>query len=280
MTFNVLQAILFAILQGVTELFPISSLGHGVLIPTWLNWSIDPRQESFLPFMVVLHLGTATALLVYFWRDWADLLGGFARARGGFGNEQSRLMWRLVFGTLPAVVIGALLEKQIRALFASTTVVLAFLAINGLLLLVGDRLKKRRAHRDLDDLSAGGAVGIGLAQALALIPGISRSGVTLVAGLSQGLDYASSARFSFLLATPIIAGAGAHQMLKMVKLTTQVPWMLVIGCGVLAGVMAYLSTWLLMRYFKKSEVESLRPFGWYCLVVGLGGLAVGALTNA
>ncbi|MBV8467127.1 MAG: undecaprenyl-diphosphate phosphatase [Burkholderiales bacterium] len=277
MTLPLIQAILFAVLQGITELFPISSLGHGVIVPTWLHWAIDPREPAFLPFMVVLHLGTAAALLLYFWRDWAELIGGFLRAKGGFGNEQSRLMWRLMFGTIPAGLIAFALEKQIRALFTSTTVVLVFLAVNGVILLIGDQLKRRRAHRDLDDLSAGGAIGIGVAQALALIPGISRSGVTLVAGLAQGLDYVSSARFSFLLATPIIAAAGMHQVPKMIKLGPTVPWPLVIACGVIAGVLAYLSTWVLMRWFKKSEIESLRPFGYYCLIVGIGGLVANFL---
>ncbi|MBV8656543.1 MAG: undecaprenyl-diphosphate phosphatase [Burkholderiales bacterium] len=273
MTFPILDALLFAILQGITELFPISSLGHGVLVPAWLHWAIDRQSPAFLPFMVVLHLGTATALLLYFWRDWAALIAGFLKARGGFGNEQSRLMWRLVFGTLPAVVLAVLFEKKIKALFVSPTIVLVFLAVNGLILLVGDRLKRRRAHRDLDDLSAPGAVAIGTAQALALIPGISRSGATLVAGLAQGLDYASAARFSFLLATPIIGAAGVWEMPKLRHLGPDVQWGLMIACGVVAGTLAYASTWLLMRYFKRSEVESLRPFGWYCLAVGLGGLA-------
>ncbi|MBV8659298.1 MAG: undecaprenyl-diphosphate phosphatase [Burkholderiales bacterium] len=274
MTFPILDAILFAILQGITELFPISSLGHGVLVPAWLHWAIDRQSPAFLPFMVVLHLGTAAALLLYFWRDWAALIGGFVKARGGFGNEDSRLMWRLVFGTIPAVVLAVLFEKKIKSLFVSPTVVLVFLAVNGLILLIGDRLKRRRAHRDLDDLSAPGAIAIGTAQALALIPGISRSGATLVAGLAQGLDYASAARFSFLLATPIIAAAGVWEMPKLLHLGPDVQWGLMASCGLIAGALAYASTWLLMRYFKRSEVESLRPFGWYCLAVGLGGLAV------
>ena len=274
MNFPIIEVLLFAILQGVTELFPISSLGHSVLVPVWLHWAIDRTSPAFVPFMVVLHLGTATALLVYFWRDWRALIGGFVAARGGFGNENSRLMWLLLFGTIPAGLIGLIFQKSLEKLFDKPVWVLAFLAINGVVLFLGDYMSRRHARRELDDLKATDALSIGLAQALALLPGISRSGVTVVGGLSHGLSYASAARFSFLLATPIIGAAGLFAIPKLLKLGSQVPWALMIGAGILAGVTAYLSTWFLMTYFKKAEIESLRPFGWYCLIVGIGGLLV------
>jgi undecaprenyl-diphosphatase len=271
---STLQAFLFAIMQGITELFPISSLGHGVVLPDLLHWSLDRQGPTFLPFMVVLHLGTAAALLLYFRRDWIDLIGGFLRAGGRPSNEHSRLVWRLVVGTVPAGLLGLLLEKKLRLLFGSTTIVLAVLIVNGLVLIAGDRLRHRGRGRDLDSLGYGEAFRIGIAQALALIPGVSRSGVTLIAGLSTGLDYASAARYSFLLATPIIGAAGLLEVPKLLHLGNQIHLGMVAACGVVAGVFAYLSTWLLMRYFNKHEISALRPFGWYCIALGAFGLVM------
>lgn len=270
---NPIEAILFAIMQGVTELFPISSLGHSVIIPEWLHWSFDRLSPEFLPFMVVLHLGTAAALLIYFRQDWIKLVSGFARAKGKPTNPESRLMLLLIAGSIPAGLLGLLFEKKLRALFGSTTLVLAFLAINGLILLWGDRLKRQQARHELTELSWASALRIGFAQALALFPGISRSGITLVAGLGHGLDYASAARFSFLLATPIITAAGLLEVPKLLHASSTAPIGLMFICGVISGICAYLSTWFLMRYFKTTEIESLRPFGWYCLLLGVIGLA-------
>ncbi|WP_199153302.1 undecaprenyl-diphosphate phosphatase [Chromobacterium sp. ASV23] len=275
---NPIEALLFAVIQGVSELFPVSSLGHGVLIPDWLHWSINRTSPDFLPFMVMLHLGTAAALLIYFRRDWIELIGGWLRAGGRASNPEARLMWLVIAGTIPAGLLGLLLEKQLRALFTSTTAVLIFLALNGLLLLLGDRLKKKTASHDLSKLSVAGAIKIGAGQALALLPGFSRSGATLVTGLAHGLDYASSARFSFLLATPIITAAGILEIPKLAhKGHGSAEWGLLLACGAVAGLCAYASTWFLMRYFKKTEIESLRPFGFYCLLVGIGGLLAKAL---
>ncbi|WP_287882444.1 undecaprenyl-diphosphate phosphatase [Aquitalea sp.] len=269
---NPVEALLFAVIQGISELFPVSSLGHGILIPDWLHWSLNRSNPDFLPFMVMLHLGTALALLLFFYRDWLQLIAGFIRAKGGSSNPEARLMWRLLAGTIPAGLLGLLLEKQLRVLFGSATAVLVFLSINGLLLLWGERLGQRRAHKSLDELSITGAIKIGSGQALALLPGISRSGVTLISGLAHGLDHASAARFSFLLATPIILAAGILEIPKLAHAGHAQPWGLLLACGAVAGLCAYASTWFLMRYFKKTEIESLRPFGWYCLLLGLGGL--------
>ena len=268
----IVEAILFAILQGVTELFPISSLGHGVIVPDLFHWQMDRNSEAFLPFMVVLHLGTATALLVYFRRDWIDLFRGFFRANGKPDNPQSLLLWQLAVGTLPAGILGLLFEKKLRLPFGNTTLVLVFLSVNGVILLVGDRLKRRGGGKPLDALGYGSALRIGFAQALALFPGISRSGSTLVAGLGSGLDYASAARFSFLLATPIILAAGLLEIPKLMHMTGDIPFALIGVSGVISGVCAYLSIWFLMRYFNRHDVEALRPFGWYCLAVGILGL--------
>ncbi len=269
-----LHLLLLAILQGISELFPISSLGHSVLVPALLHWPLDRTASWFLPFIVVLHLGTATALLLYFWRDWVRLLGGLWRARGGAGNSDARLFWVIVVATIPAGLLGLALEHRLRALFGGFTIVALFLALNGVMLILGDRLKHRQAQHTLDTLSWGKAVGIGFAQALALIPGMSRSGATLVAGLAGGLGYDAAARLSFLMATPIIAAAGVLEIPKLLHHTSGAPMGTILTGGILAGIFAYLSTWILMRYFSDQAVKALRPFGVYCLVLGLGALVI------
>ncbi len=258
-----------AALQGVTELFPISSLGHSILVPALAHWPLDREADWFLPFVVVLHLGTAAALLLYFRRDWIELIGGWLRARGGAGNEQARTLWLLVVGSVPAGLLGLLLAHRIRDLFGGFAFAAVALMINGVLLIAGDRLKNRRAATDLGRLGYVRALFVGAAQALALIPGFSRSGATLVAGLGVGLDYEAAARLSFLLATPIIAAAGLLEVPKL--LHAQLPHGMlgaVLAAGLLSGICAWLSTWFLMRWFRGHEIRALRPFGVYCLAFG------------
>jgi undecaprenyl-diphosphatase len=272
-----LHLLLLAILQGITELFPISSLGHSILVPAVFNWPIDRNANWFLPYIVLLHLGTASALFIYFWRDWFALLGGTWQARGNLGNPHARLFWLLVVGTVPAGILGLLLEKKIKLLFGGFLVAAVFLMANGVILLIGDALKQRSARHELADMGWRRAAGIGCVQALALIPGISRSGITLVAGVWSGLNYASSARFSFLLATPIIAAAGLLEMPQLIKHQATMPVGIlptVLLGGLLAGVFAWLSTWFLMKYFKRHEIAALRPFGIYCLLAGAVALLV------
>lgn len=274
---HTLQLVWLAILQGVTELFPVSSLGHSVLVPAVFHWAINRDAAWFLPFVVVLHLGTAAALLLYFWREWRDLLVGFVRDRGRPRSPQSRLLWLLIIGTIPAGLLGLLLQHWVRRLFAGFIVAGAFLMINGVMLILGDRLKMR-GGKAIESLGWGSAFAIGCAQALALIPGISRSGVTLVCGLGVSLDYGAAARFSFLLATPIILAAGVLEVPKLIKLHALhgVPLAPIVLSGLIAGVFAYLSTAFLMRYFTHHEVTALRPFGIYCLLAGAGALILHA----
>jgi undecaprenyl-diphosphatase len=266
-----LDLLLLAILQGISELFPISSLGHSVLVPALLHWPIDRDAAWFLPYIVVLHLGTAAALFIYFWKDWFTLLGGTIVARGSLRDPQARLFWLLACGTVPAGILGLLLEHKVKELFGGFVVAAIFLMVNGVVLLAGDRLKQRAGSSRPESLSWGKAALIGCAQALALIPGISRSGVTLVAGIMSGLDYAASARFSFLLATPIIAAAGVLEIPKLLHEHENLPEGLLLTIlvgGLLSGVFAWLSTWFLMRWFKSHELMALRPFGIYCLIAG------------
>ena len=259
--------IVLAILQGITELFPVSSLGHAVLVPALLHWPMNRDAPWFLPFIVVLHLGTAAALLLFFWRDWWNILLSLVRARGKPTEPDARLFWLLVLGTVPAGLIGLALHRRIRLLFGTLTVAAVALAINGILLIAGDALRRRRERHEIERMGWRQSFLIGIAQALALIPGISRSGVTLIAGLGTGLDYAASARFSFLLATPIIGAAGLLEIPKLVHApVSHGLLMTIIGSGFVAGICAWLSTWFLMRYFRLREVTALRPFGVYCLL--------------
>ncbi len=180
------QALLLALLQGVSELFPVSSLGHTVVLPRLLRWSIDQHDPSFLAFVVLLHVGTAGALVVYFWRDWWSIISAVARsviAGRMSGSPEERLGWRLIAGTVPAGLLGLLLEKQVRELFASPRVAAVFLIVNGMVMWVGERTRRRAVvfdagRKDLSSLSVLSSVAIGAAPALALLPGISRSGTT------------------------------------------------------------------------------------------------------
>jgi undecaprenyl-diphosphatase len=270
-----LQALLFAAIQGITELFPISSLGHAVVIPRLFGWAVDQQSPSFLPFLVVLHVGTAVALLAYFWRDWAGflqaILGAMAPAEV---KSQRRLLGMLIIGTIPAVIVGFALEHALRNLFGSPPIAAAFLIVNGVVLLVGERLRTRDVKtehlRTLDDIHVIDALLIGICQCTALIPGISRSGVTMVGGLLRGLSHEAAAHFSFLLATPIIAGAAVLEVPKLIRHGTTESGMTLLAllAGVVAGVTAWLSVFILMRYFKRREFEALDPFGYYCIAFG------------
>jgi len=271
---TLVQAVIIAILQGVTELFPVSSLGHAVVLPKLLGWNIDQASPDFLPFLVVLHLGTATALLVYFWRDWMGLLLAFVGV--GSGDErraQWRLLWLIVLATIPAVILGFALEKWFKQLFGAPTAAALFLIVNGGLLYIGERLRRKSGDKTLGQLSWIGALLIGLAQSTALVPGISRSGATMVGGLLLGLHHKESAHFSFLIATPIIFGAGVLEvphLLHQGVATGMGPaaWI----AGVVAGLTAYASTAFLMRYFGKHDFQALDPFAYYCAAFGLAAL--------
>jgi undecaprenyl-diphosphatase len=270
-----LQAILIAIVQGATELFPVSSLGHAVVLPALVGSSLDQRSPAFLPFLVMLHLGTATALLGYFWRDWWALATGLVGIGSGHQVKESRrVLLLIVIATIPAVILGFLLEKFVRGLFGSPVVAASFLVVNGLLLLFGERLR-RQGHRPLSSLTMLDAVTIGFWQCTALIPGISRSGATIVGGLLRGIDHEGSAHFSFLIATPIILGATVLEVPKL--LHDNIPagtFGLAAIAAVVAGVTALASTAFLMHYFRRHDSWALNPFAYYCFVLGLGSLGL------
>jgi undecaprenyl-diphosphatase len=281
-----LQVIVLALLQGVTELFPVSSLGHTVVLPGILGWGETLHSPTFLPLLVMLHLGTAVALLTFFWRDWLALLRGGLRVlvAGRFSREvdphgHGRELALVVVGTIPAGLFGLLFQKPLERLFGSPLIAAGFLILNGGVLLLAERLWRPRrgtapasteipsgeVGASLDDLSFPQAALIGLAQAGALFPGLSRSGLTMVAGLGTGLSHEAAARFSFLLATPLIAAAGVLEIPKLLHAGGATLALALIG-GIISGVAAYLSVRFLMRYF---ETQRLTPFAFYCVGAGL-----------
>ena len=272
---NALNAILIAILQGATELFPVSSLGHAVILPALMHSGIDQLSPEFLPFLVFLHLGTAIALLGYFWRDWLTLVQGVTGlAPSAQVRESRRVFMLIVIATIPAVIAGFLLEKYVRGLFGTPVIAAAFLVVNGLLLLFGEKLRNR-GRRELSTLTKLDALCVGLWQCTALVPGISRSGATIVGGVLRGITHEGAAHFSFLIATPIILGATVLEVPKL--LHEHVPegtFQLAAMAAVVAGITAWLSTWFLMRYFRDHDDWALSPFAAYCIVAGLGSLAI------
>ncbi|MEA2502299.1 MAG: undecaprenyl-diphosphatase [Actinomycetota bacterium] len=284
------QAIVLGLLQGVTELFPVSSLGHTVLLPALLGWNNLVRAQSasesfYLAFVVALHVATAIALFIFFWKDWVRIIRGFFRslARRRIETPDERLAWLLVIATIPAGITGLALEHTLRTQFAKPLAASIFLTINGLILLAGERVRRRAGVQKLATVPAGASVTgpepgrqldtldfkesavIGVAQIAALFAGISRSGITMVAGLVRGLNHEDAARFSFLLATPLIFAAGLYKVPDLLgPLGNGVRAQALVG-AVFSGVAAYLSTKFLVKFF---ETRSLLPFGIYCLVAG------------
>jgi undecaprenyl-diphosphatase len=268
---NALHAILFALIQGATELFPVSSLGHAVIVPALFHWHIDQAAPSFLPFVVMLHVGTATALLLYFWRTWWEiLLGLFGIGAPAAVAANRALLIKLIIATLPAVVIGFVLKKPIQHLFASPLVAAAFLIVNAGLLLLGERLRSRAVTR-FNDLTMVDALIIGFFQCLAFLPGISRSGAAIVGGLTRGVDHEGAAGFAFLMATPVIAGATVVEVPKLIHHHHALHGVLglAILAAIVAGITAFLSTAFLMRYFRNHDNWALKPFATYCAAFGV-----------
>ena len=276
------QAAVLGLLQGISELFPISSLGHSVILPRLVGWQIQQNDRFFLTFLVATHLATAIVLFCFFWKDWMKIFKGMGQSLAqrtiSKENPYGTLGWLLVVGTVPAGILGLLLEQRLRAVFASAQSAAFFLMLNGLLLYGAERLRLRAtaintihdADARIAKLSWRQAIVVGAAQAIALIPGFSRSGASMGGGLVVGLSHEDAARYSFLLATPII---GAAALLKVPELFFPENQPLLIPAligGACAAVTAYLSVRFLMKYL---HTNSLMPFAIYC------GLA-GAITSA
>jgi undecaprenyl-diphosphatase len=288
------HAIIIGVLQGVTELFPVSSLGHSVIIPALFGWNDVVRPQSasesfYLAFLVGLHVGTAVGLLVFYWRDWVRIVGAFfhtLRVRRAETPDE-RFAWLLIFATIPVGLVGLLAEHRLRVLFAKPLAASIFLTINGLLLLGGELVRRRTlatggrlrtsehvavgddvagGFRHLDMLSYPRGTVIGASQVFALLAGISRSGITMVMGLVEGLDHEDAARFSFMLATPVILLAGLYKLPDLTgSLGNGVRGQTLVA-SICAGVAAWASVRFLVRWFK---TRTLWPFGIYCIVAGV-----------
>jgi undecaprenyl-diphosphatase len=327
-----LESGVVGLIQGVTELFPVSSLGHNVLLPALVGgcWgrslNVAAPESPYLAYIVGLHVATAIALLIYFWRDWVRIIGGFftslghiARPEPGtsrwqFRSVDQRMAWMIVFATIPVGLVGVAFEHAFRVFFGKPIRAAIFLAINGLILLAGEKFRRKQSLQADQEIAreremvaagvqrrtggarhAGGhqaeraaevaqgieadrrlaergyrdAVLIGSAQVLALLAGISRDGVAIVAGMFRGLSREDAARFAFLLATPVILAAGVLKIPDLFgPLGVGIHGQVLFG-SILSGVGAYLSVRFLMKYF---QTRTLTPFAIYCLVVGLGSI--------
>jgi undecaprenyl-diphosphatase len=270
------QGAMLGLLQGVSELFPVSSLGHSVILPKLVGWNIHQKDPYFLTFLVATHLATALVLLGFFRRDWWRILKGLGRSLRDReiapGDADAKLGWLLVVGTIPAGILGLTLQDKLRGLFGSPQYAAIFLALNGLLLYGAELLRRRAPVTESDDdtriartVGWRDSVLVGAAQAIALIPGFSRSGASMGGGLVVGLSHKDAARFAFLLATPII---GAAAVLKLPDLAGSqgngVRGPAAVGAAC-AAVTAYLAVRFLMRYF---ETNTLLPFAIYCGAAG------------
>ncbi len=210
-----IQALILGVVQGLTEFLPVSSSGHLILVPWAMGWN-DPFINS-LAFDVMLHMGTLLALVLYFWRDWLTLIpAGLASIRDrSIGDDPDRKMaWLIVVATVPAVLVGPLLSDTIESWVREPARVAVMLCVGAAILWLADRWGSK--VREMEEMTFGGALGIGIAQVVALVPGISRSGISIAAGLFEGLNREAAARFSFLMATPVVAGAGLWEARKLV----------------------------------------------------------------
>ena len=267
-----LQAIIMAVLQGVTELFPVSSLGHAVILPRLLNWGIDLKAPDWLAYLVVMHLGTSIALFAFFWRDWLSFLRSVISAPDARAKTDRRTFFFVVLATIPAVIVGSLFRKLLGDAFAAPAIAAVFLIVNGFILYFGDRIGEESTG-SLGQLNWKGALAVGFAQCFALIPGISRSGATMVAGVVAGLKHSEAARFSFLMGAPIILAANVYEAPKLMKEGATLGGMAILS-GIVAGIFAYLSLTLLMRYFRRHEFEAMSPFAYYCWAAGVISLGI------
>ena len=269
-----LHAILFAVLQGATELFPVSSLGHAVVVPALLHWGIDQKGPGFLPFLVMLHLGTAAGLLAYFSKDWVAIFyGALGRGYAAQTSAARALLGKLIIATLPLIVVGVILKKPLEHLFGAPLLACIFLIANASMLLLSERFRGKSLRGG--ELDYRDAFVIGLFQCLAFLPGLSRSGAAMVGALYRGIDHEGAAKFSFLIGTPAILAAGLGEVPKLIhQHELHALFGISLLAAVVAGVVAYASTDFLMRYFKGHDSWALRPFAYYCAAFGAGSFVL------
>jgi undecaprenyl-diphosphatase len=275
------QAVILGILQGISELFPISSLGHSIILPALLGWAVDQKADYFLTFLVATHFATAAVLFLLYQDDWVRIIRGTLRSiwrRSLVADPDAKLGWLLAVGAIPAGAFGLLFQKHLQELFASPTYVASFLILNGLLLYVAELLRARaKSVADIQDadqriaaeVSWWQSARVGAMQVLALLPGFSRTGSTIAGGLMIGMAHEDALRYSFLLATPIIGAAAALKLpaLFASRDAAAVETALLGAAG--AAIASYLSVRFLTRYFR---TRTLTPFAIYCLFSGFFSL--------
>ncbi len=269
------QSIILGGIQGITELFPISSLGHSVILPKIFGWNINQGDNSFLIFLVATHLATAIVLFGFYFKDWMLIIKGVISSikirEIKETDVYAKLGWLIIIATIPAGILGLLFEDKLKTLFASPKYVAIFLILNGFLLYGAELLRKKVAeassHNDgqIAKITWYQSVKIGFAQCLALIPGFSRTGSTIAGGLLTGLNHENSLRFSFLLATPIIFAAGILKLPELlISSNADIIGPIILG-SLASGIAAYFSVRFLTKYFK---TKKLTPFAVYCLAMG------------
>jgi undecaprenyl-diphosphatase len=281
------QAVILGLTQGIAEPFPISSLGHGVVLPRLAGWHIHQNDKFFLTFLIATHLATALVLLALFIKDWVLIVKGLWRSLQmreiAADDTYARLGWLLVAATIPVGIIGLLLQEPLRKLFASPQTAAAFLIVNGFALLAFERLRRRPprpgdylgdADGRLAKLSWRQAIGVGTSQAFALVPGISRSGFTMGGGLIVGLSNEDAARFGFLLATPVIFAAAILKVPELFGSQGNGVRGPALVAGLCAAATTYVAVKFLLRYF---QTKRLTPFGVYCIGLGVSCTLVFAL---
>lgn len=276
------QAIVTGLLQGITELFPISSLGHSILVPAWIGGSWNSflvnstaGESPYLLMIIALHVASALTLLLIFWRRWLQLISAFfgsCKSRS-LDRPEARVVWLILVATLPVGVLGVLFEHQLKDLFSKPLAASMFLTINGIILIIAEKSSKRKIVSDSNSdealthqISFKNAFTIGVAQSAALFPGISRFGITMGAGLNRGLSHSAASDFAFLLATPVILGAG---LLKIPDLfNPEISHILgpVLVGSIIAALGTYISVKILVKWFKN---HTLYPFAIYCLIIGI-----------
>ncbi|HID61456.1 MAG TPA: undecaprenyl-diphosphatase UppP [Anaerolineae bacterium] len=269
---DIVQAIILGLVQGASEFVPISSSAHLVLVPWLLGW-----PQPGLVFDTVVHWGTLVAVLAYFWRDFIALAGAWGRslARRNLGEPEARIAWLLIVGTMPAALMGYVGEDLFESLFAAPARVAGLLLVTGLILALSEWLGQRR--KEPHQLSFLDSVIIGFAQGCAIAPGISRSGATMAAGLFCGLKREAAARYSFLLATPIIFGAGLLKLLDLFKMGNVAAHLPPLVLGFLAAAISgYLCIRFLLAYLQRGK---LYVFAIYCWLAGSACLMIAALSH-
>ncbi len=255
-----LHALVLGLVQGLGEFLPISSSAHLILVPWLFQW-----EDPGLAFDVALHVGTLLAVAIYFWKDWIDLLMGGLK---GFGTASGRLFWYLVVACVPGALIGYALEKQAETIFRSPLLIACALIVMGLILYLVDKTSAKTT--EIEDISLKTSLLIGLSQAFAIIPGVSRSGITMTTGLALGLTRESAARFSFLLSAPIILGAAVVKLPALVAQPGAFSVEFMSGMAV-AAIAGLASIHFLLKYL---QTESFLPFAWYRFILGAAVIAV------